>query len=506
VGLNGIESSASAQASAPTCGPVIASNRPLPSGFSYTGDLWSYRFSTGKAETIDTAARWDTAAFVAGGRGVVYLKVQSGASLLGDVGPLVTYDFASGTTTTLSAMTAVSAIKLSPDHARIAFADGYATDFPNNPVMLKLWTFADGSVRVLEPTGGTLRGWSPDSAQLAYFTSVNLNLWDVHANQKATISMMGLSDAALVFSAKSDKVAFQIPLNVDVYDIAAKTTVAAPFDASMLDEIAFTADSSWLTFRTTQPGTTGTTVALSLVNTGTGAVTKVGPGAFGPFSPDSTIVPVFVPVVGGRPVLHLRTLATGADVLVSANAIGNGVVWSDDSKHAVFLTYDGPGNAGVTMRLWDVASGQSRALTSGAYGVMDARFTKFVDGGTRLAYLAFGSPGGTIRSSGYADLYLMDLASTTAVRLGESVNTVYYPDSASFLTRDGSCAVLMPGYTGSGLLANLAAVSLTGPVATGGTMLDYGVAQFPIALSPKRVVYVISGGLYASALPCASGP
>jgi hypothetical protein len=68
---------------------------------------------------------------------------------------------------TLTTQTAGTAIKLSPDHTRITYVDGYDSVMltPNHPP--RLWTFADGTASTLEASGAAVRTWSPDSTRVA---------------------------------------------------------------------------------------------------------------------------------------------------------------------------------------------------------------------------------------------------------------------------------------------------------------------------------------------------
>jgi len=132
-------------------------------------------------------------------------------------------------------------------------------------------------------------------------------------------------------------------------------------------------------------------------------------------------------------------------------------------------------------------------------------YGKFLAGGTRLAYLAYAPPsGGTPKST--PDLYLMDLASTTAVNLGADLVPQTNPSYIAYLTADGKCAAFTAGYDSAHMLANVMSFPLTAgaTLPAAGTVLDYAASYWPIVVSSKRVAYVVGGGLYASILPCGS--
>jgi hypothetical protein len=243
---------------------------------------------------------------------------------------------------------------------------------------------------------------------------------------------------------------------------------------------------------------------LWLMLTSTGAATSLGPGNFGPFSPDGALLPLLVPTIGGKPVLHFRTVATGADQTIAPNYVSGGLVWSDDGKQAAFETNDGSTTAGATLRLWTAASGTARALTAAAPSAVQSYVT-FVNGGTRLVYAGFAPPGGTPKTGTIADLYMMDLASSTAVRLGENLVGQFTPNTVAYVTADGKCAAFTSGYDSAGMIANVTAFPMTGALPAGATVLDYAANYWPILVSAKRVAYVIGGGVYTSTLPCAAG-
>jgi Tol biopolymer transport system component len=465
-----------------------------------TGILWAWSFSRGQATMIEDRARIDTVAFINGGNGLVYLKDLQGPGVVGDIGALTVYDFATAAKVTVSTQTAGTVIKLSPDHARITYVDGYDSVLltPNHPLMV--WTFAAGAATTLEATGGTVRAWSPDSRYVVYFIAANMYLWDTRDGSRTTIATTGGADLALAWSAASDKVAFQIPLYVGVYDVAAKTTVMGAGNVPTGDTPSFSPDGSRLAFRSTTSGNT----TMVLMTTATGATTSLGAGTLGPFSPDGALLPTFVPVVGGgRPTLHFRTLATGADATIATNAQAPGVIWSDDGKQAAFITNSGSTSATSMLQLWTAASGTPRTLTAAATGAVQGSVS-FAGGGTRLVYAAFAPPGGTPKAT--ADLYLMDLASGTAVNLGTDLVGQTNPNSVAYLTADGKCAAFTAGYDSAHMLANVMSFPLTAGAAlpAGGTVLDYAASYWPIVVSSKRVAYVIGGGLYASVLPCGS--
>jgi len=464
-----------------------------------TGNLWSWSFSQGQATHIEDHVRGDTVEFDAGGSRLVYLADLQAPGLVGDMGELKVYDFATATTVSLTRLTAGSAIKISPDHTRITYLDGYDSVFLVTQVPLKVWSFAEGSAQQLEATGGRVRAYSPDSQQIAYFAGASgLYVWDVRQNARATVSADGYESGPVAWSARSDKLGFMIPQKVQVYDVVAKTTVSAPFSAATLDQVTFSPDGTRMTFRTS---TAGSNPMLSVMLTATGAATSLGPGAFGPFSPDGTLLPIFVPTVGGKPTLHFRTVATGADQTIAPNISGQSVAWNADGSQAAFVTNDASGTATSTLKLWTASSGTVRTLTAASTGLVQ-NYVTFVAGGTRVVYTAFAPPGGTLKTGTLADLYVMDLGSSNAVRVAESIASVVDVTTTAYATADGRCAVMLPGYDTKAFTANIGAFPLTGALPTGGTMLDYGANSYPIAVSAQRAGYVIGSGVYARALPC----
>jgi len=295
--------------------------------------------------------------------------------------------------------------------------------------------------------------------------------WDTRDGTRTTVASGTSSDMALNWSAASDKLAFQVPQYVQVYDVGTKATVQAQASVPTGDSLWFSTDASRLAYRATTNGSSSNT-AIYLMTTATGATTSLGAGTFGPFSPDGALFPIFVPVVGGKPVLHFRTVATGADATIAANAQAPGVVWSDDGKQAAFTTNDGSTSAPYTLQLWTSAADAARPLTAGAAGVVQGNVA-FLAGGTRLVYLAYAAPGGTPKST--VDLFLMDLASTTTVRLGADLVGQTNPNMVAYLTADGKCAAFTASYDSARSIANVMSFPLIGgdSLPAGGTVLDY---------------------------------
>jgi Tol biopolymer transport system component len=326
-----------------------------------------------------------------------------------------------------------------------------------------------------------------------------LQLWDVQ--QSATTSVSTTADKAPIWSAQSDKLAFECPHGVGVYDVSAKTTVNNGLASPTIEQLAFAPDGAHLAYQTSRFGDIPAT--LSFTETSMEAPTSLGAASLLSFSPGGTRL-AYAAVVAGQVSLHLRTIATGDDQTIASNAPVNGLVWSDDGAQAAYVTNAGGPNASGTLSLWTAASGTSRVLASGAATPVSS-YVRFVAGGARLVYAAFVSRSGSPKTGPFPDLYAMDLATSTTVWLGEDLFAQYVGSAVAYLTAGANCAAFASGYDAASKQVNVTSFPLTGPLPAGGTMLERGSSvASPIVVSAKRVAYVIGRGVYASALPCAA--